>query len=55
MLILDETKKEGRKRKLEEQHQEKLNRDNNFNALTDYTRIAASSGSLAKHNIYERG
>jgi hypothetical protein len=54
-FILEEAKKEGRKRKLEEQQKEMENRDENFAALTTYTRIAATSGSLAKHNIYEIG
>jgi hypothetical protein len=54
-FILNEAKKEGRKRKLEEQQKEAAARDSNFTALTNYTRIAASSGSLAKHNIFEIG
>jgi hypothetical protein len=54
-LIFDEAKREGRKRRLEEQQQEELSRDNNFAVLTVFFRLAASSGSLAKHNIYELG
>jgi hypothetical protein len=54
-FILDEAKKEGRKRKLEALRQDAETRDNNFSALTDYTAIAASSGGIAKHNIYEIG
>jgi hypothetical protein len=54
-FILSEAKKEGRKRKLDEQQKEEAERQNSFVALTDYTRIAASSGSLAKHNIFEIG
>jgi hypothetical protein len=54
-FILEEAKQEGRKRKLEEQQQEALSRDNNFVALTKFTGIAPSSGSLVKHNIYEVG
>jgi hypothetical protein len=52
-FILEESKKEGRKRKLEEQQKEAVNRDNNFAALTKLTGITPSSGSLAKHNIFE--
>jgi hypothetical protein len=53
-FILEEAKQEGRKRKLEEQQHEALARDNNFIALTKFTGIAPFSGSLAKHNNYER-
>jgi hypothetical protein len=54
-FILEETKKEGRRQKLEEQQQEAINRDNNFASFTKLTGITPSSGSLAKHNVYEIG
>jgi hypothetical protein len=55
LFIVNETKKEGRKRKLEEQQKEEANRDANFFLLSTYTRIAASLRSLVKHNIFEIG
>jgi hypothetical protein len=54
-FIMTEAKREGRKRKLEEQQKEIRSPDENFSTLTDYTRIAASFGSLAKHNIFGIG
>jgi hypothetical protein len=54
-LILDEAKREGRKRNLEEQQNNAASRDNNFSKLTSYTSVTPSSGTLAKHNIYELG
>jgi hypothetical protein len=54
-FILHEATKEGRKRRLEEQQKEAAERDDNFTALTSYTRMAALLGSLAKHNVFELG
>jgi hypothetical protein len=54
-FILIEAKKEGRKRKLEEQQKKVAAREENFTSLVNYTRLTASSGSLAKHNIFEIG
>jgi hypothetical protein len=52
-FILEEAKKEGRKRKLDEMKKKVESQDNNFAVLTDYTSISTSSGGIAKHNIYE--
>jgi hypothetical protein len=51
--MLIEVKKEGRKRKLDEQQKGIATRDKIFTALIDYICIAASSGGLAKPNIFE--
>jgi hypothetical protein len=43
LFILNEAKKEGRKRNLDEQQKDVANRDVNFSLLSTYTRIAATS------------
>jgi hypothetical protein len=52
---LNKAKQEGQKSKLEYQHKEIRIQDKNSSVLTDYNRIAASSRSLAKKNIFKIG
>jgi hypothetical protein len=52
-FIVEEAKKEGRKRKLADQQQRAETIDSTFALLTTFTSVAPCSGSMAKHNIYE--
>jgi hypothetical protein len=54
-LSSTEQKNKGGREGYKRDNRRQLKYNNNFTALTSYTRIAASSGSLAKHYVFVKG